>query len=251
LDGALIGLDAVDSATRSRLLTDAVCDMALGRDLSPTPRVGLRVLSSVGRRHRARRVELTRDAVALERQGLTPAEIDAALGSLWSAAAPTAGECAALLDSWAPESVPAALARFRVLAGLPSRAFAAAHGELDAPDVVRLAERVVATLSENDEPSLCADAAVVTGYAALAHAADVRAMARSQDRDAAAPASPELIEAAFVEAAKRLAARPPEFRESLMIALTESARARLTDRWDRKPERRVLDRRRLFRRRGG
>jgi hypothetical protein len=256
ITGALTGLETATANSRAALLTDPVCDLAVGHDLSATPRVALRVLSSVGRRRKARRVELTREAIALDQRGLPPEEIDAALRTLWSGAAPTVAECDALLDSWGPDSVAAALARYPVLALLPSRAFAAARDELDTPEVVRLAQRVDAvSWQDGSAATLRGDAAVVIGYAALAravvHSLDVPAMARTLSDVAAAPASPALLDAAFAKAAERLADRTAEFRESLVAAVGEPAKTRLIDALPTKPERRGLDRRRLFRRRGG
>ncbi|HEY7484060.1 MAG TPA: hypothetical protein VH912_06310 [Streptosporangiaceae bacterium] len=250
--GALTGLETATASNRATMLTDQVCDLALGRDLTGTPRVALRVLSSVGSRNRARRVELTRDAIALDRSGPLPEEVDAALRALWSGAAPTVAECDALLDSWGADSVGGALARYPALAALPSRAFAAVRDELEAPEVVRLAKRLDAVRWQDGSGATTrADATIVIGYGALARAAGVPAVARSLDKVAAAPASPALIDAAFAKAAERLAARTPEFRAALLAALAEPAKARLTDRLAAKPERRGLDHRKLFRRRGG
>jgi hypothetical protein len=257
ITGALTGLETATANARAALLTDAVCDLAVGHDLSTTPRVALRVLSSVGRRRKARRVELTREAIALDRPGLPVEEIDAALRSLWSGAAPTIVECETLLDSWGPDTVAAALARYPALALLPSRAFAAARDALDTPQVVRLAERIEAVpWPDGAAGTLRGDAAVVIGHAALVriavHSLDVPTLARSLDDVAAAPAAPALLDAAFGTAAKRLARRPPEFRESLLAAVGEPAKARLADLLPAPgPERRGPDRRRLFRRRGG
>jgi hypothetical protein len=278
ISGALTGLETATANARAALLADAVCDLAVGHDLSTTPRVALRVLSSVGRRRKARRVELTREAIALDRPGLPAAEIDAALRSLWSGAAPTIAECDALLDSWGPDTVAAALARYPALALLPSRVFAAALDGLDTPEVVRLAERIEAVpwpeggatgvpergpaaeaaaagVGADVTVTLRGDAAVVIGHAAVARAAvhsiDVPALARSLDDVAAAPASPALLDAAFATAARRLARRPAEFRESLLAAVGGQAKARLGYLLPPEPERRGLDRRRLFRRREG
>jgi hypothetical protein len=249
LSGALTGLEAADPNRRTSMLTDQVCDLALGRDLTATPRVAIRVLSSVGRRRKARRVELTRDAIALEGP-LLPAEIDAALRTLWSGDAPTVAECMALLDSWGPDSVAEAFARYPTLAGLPSRAFAAAREELETPEVVQLAARIGAvSWPDGSAAGTRADAAAVVGYAELARSAarsEAKELAKSLDRVAATQASPMLIDAAFAGIAARLARRPAEFRESLLAALTEPARARLKDRLAIRPERR-----KLFRRRGG
>ena len=258
ITGALTGLELATANARAALLTDQVCDLAVGHDLSATPRVALRVLSSVGRRHRGRRVELTREAVALDRPGLLAEEIDAALRSLWSGAAPTIAECEAMLDSWGPDTVAAALATYPALALLPSRAFAAAREALDTPQVVRLAERVEAIpWPDGAAPgALRGDAAVVIGHAALAriavHTLDVSALARSLDDVAAAAGAPALLDAAFGMAAKRLARRSPEFRESLLAAVGEQAKVRLAGLLPAPTlERRGPDRRRLFRRRGG
>jgi hypothetical protein len=145
-----------------------------------------------------------------------------------------------------------ALARYPALAALPSRAFAAVRDELEAPEVVRLAKRLDAVRWQDGSGATTrADATIVIGYGALARAAGVPAVARSLDKVAAAPASPALIDAAFAKAAERLAARTPEFRAALLAALAEPAKARLTDRLAAKPERRGLDHRKLFRRRGG
>ncbi|HEU5158709.1 MAG TPA: hypothetical protein VFU43_17050 [Streptosporangiaceae bacterium] len=256
ITGILTGLETAAASGRAAALTDAVCDLVAGHDLSTTPRVALRVLSSVGRRRKARRVELTREALSLDRPGLPAEEIDAALRSLWSGAAPTVAECDALLDSWGADTVAAALARYPSLVLLPSRAFAAARAGLDAPEVVRLAERVDAiAVPDGGAATLRGDAAVVIGHAALArgsvHSLDVPALARSLDDMATAPAAPELLDAAFATAADRLAKRSPEFRESLLAAVGAPARSRLIDLLPAKPERSGLDRRRLFRRRGG
>jgi hypothetical protein len=121
--------------------------------------------------------------------------------------------------------------------------------------VVRLAERIDAVpWHGGTAATLRADAAVVIGYAAVARAAihslDVPAIARSLNDVAAAPASPAVLDAAFTGAAERLTRRTPEFREALLAAVGEPARARLTDRLPAKPERRALDRRWLFRRHG-
>jgi hypothetical protein len=254
--GALTGLETATPGSRAALLTDAVCDLAAGHDLSATPRVALRVLGSVGRRRRASRVETTREAIALHRPGLPAGEIDAALHSLWSGAAPTVAECAALLDSWGPDSVAAALVRYPTLAGLPSRAFVAAGADLGTREVVRLAERVGAMpWPDGGAATLRADADVVIGYATVAraglHSLDVPAIVRSLNHVAAVPATPALLDAAFAGAARRLASRPAEFTESLLAALGEPARARLADRLRHEPGRRGPERRRLFRRRGG
>jgi GTPase-associated protein 1 len=253
--GALSGLETAPANSRAALLTDAVCDIAVAHDLSTTPRVALRVLSSVGRRRKARRVELTREAIALDRPGLPADEIDAALRSLWSGTAPTIAECDGLLDSWGPDTVAAALVRYPTLAMLPSRAFAAAQDGLGAPEVLRLANRVDAVpWPDGGAVTLRGDAAVVIGHVALARAAvhslDVPALASSLDDVAAAPASPALLDAVFAVAAERLAGRPAELRESLLAAVGEPARARLVYLLPPEPERRGLDRRRLFRRRG-
>jgi hypothetical protein len=258
LTGALAGLETAAAAAGGGAapLTDPVCDLAVGQDLSATPRVALRVLSSVGRRRKARRVELTREAIILERPGLPPEEIDAALRSLWAGTAPTVAECSALLDSWGPDSVAAVLTRYPALALLPSRAFAAALDDLDTPEVVRLARRIDSVpWRDGGAATLRADASVVIGYAALArtavHSLDVAAMARSLDDIAAAPGSPALLDTAFSRTVERLAGRPSEVRQSLLAAVGEPARARLTDLLPAGPERHGLDRRRLFRRRGG
>ncbi len=258
ITGALTGLETGTANARAALLTDQVCDLAVAHDLSTTPRVALRVLSSVGRRRKARRAELTREAIALDRPGLPAEEIDAALRSLWSGTAPTIMECEALLDSWGPDTVAAALARYPALALLPSRAFAAVRDALDTPQVVRLAERIEAISWPDGAATgaLRGDAAVVIGHAALArvavHSLDVPTLARSLDDVAAAPAAAALLDAAFGTAAKRLARRSPEFRESLLAAVGEPAKARLAGLLPAPTaERRGLDRRRLFRRRGG
>ncbi|HEX6468506.1 MAG TPA: hypothetical protein VF069_05370 [Streptosporangiaceae bacterium] len=253
--GALTGLEAATPGSRAALLTDAVCDLVAGHDLSATPRVALRVLGSVGRRRRVSRVETTREVIALHRPGLPAEEIDAALHSLWSGAAPTVAECAALLDSWGPDSVTTALSSYPTLAGLPSRAFAAG-GDLGTPELVRLAERVGAMpWPDGGPPALRADADVVMGYATVMraglHSLDVPDLVRSLNHVAAAPATPALLDAAFAGAARRFAGRPPEFTESLLAALGEPARARLADRLRHEAGRRGPDRRRLFRRRGG
>jgi len=254
--GALAGLENADPDRRAAVLTDAVCDLLADLDLGGTPQVALRVAGSVGRRRPARRVELTRAAIALERGGRPAAEIDSAIRDLWSGPEPTIAECAALLDSWGPDSVAAALARYPALAGLPSRAFAAARGELDTPEVIALAERIGAMpWRDGSGATTRADAAVVKGYTEVtrsaARAVAVAELAAALDRVAATQASAVLIDAAFAGVAARLSARPPEFRESLLAALTEPARVRLSDRLSARPERRGLDRRRLFRRRGG
>jgi hypothetical protein len=268
--GALAGIEAAAPASRSALLTDAACDLALGQDLTRTPRVGLRVLSSIGRRHRAKRVELTREAVALEQYGLGSSEIDAALRAMWSGAAPTVAECMTLFDSWGPDTMTAILARYTILSGLPSRAFVAARAELDAPEVAALAERVTAALGErarhrnarekNEDATAIgetvrADAALVTGYAQLIRStdgsADAAVIAKGLNKLAVTQASPRLIDAVFTVVAERLAARGNEFREKLLSALTEPARGRLAEHRPAVPERRGSERRGLFRRRGG
>jgi hypothetical protein len=278
--GALAGVEAAAPASRSALLTDSACDLALGQDLTRTPRVGLRVMSSIGRRHRAKRVELTREAVALERYGLGSSEIDVALRAMWSGAAPTVAECMTLFDFWGPDTMTAILARYTALSGLPSRAFVGARAELDAPEVAALAERVTAARgtsalgksardknardknarAENEDATAIgetvrADAALVTGYAQLMRStegsADVAVIAKGLNKLAVTQASPRLIDAVFTSVAERLAARGTEFREKLLSALTEPARARLAEHRPAAPERRGSERRGLFRRRGG
>ncbi|MCW2900253.1 MAG: hypothetical protein JWO67_2518, partial [Streptosporangiaceae bacterium] len=238
LSGAVAGLEAADRPTRTAVLTDAACDLLYARLPALYPRaaepaqrsgpsraVALHVLRSAGRRHPARRVEVTRLLIGL---GAPAGQTEEVLGQVW-AEVPTALECRMLLDALGH-----ALTRYPYLHALPSRTFArliTAGGDLAAPETVALAVRAGEVLPGDGQAA--ADAAVVRACASAAAAGEPAEVLRSLEEigAAAAEASGSLIEAALICAADRLALRDPVDRAAMLAAAREPLRERLVALW--------------------
>ncbi|MBA9004755.1 GAP1-N2 domain-containing protein [Thermomonospora cellulosilytica] len=237
VEGAVAGLAEAGPDELPRLLTDEVCDLLQARDWSAAPAVGLRVLGSVGRRHRDRRVDVTGALLRLE--GVEPGDVDRVLGEVWAVQA-SAAECAALLEAF-DEAVPSRPA----LAALPSRAFrqAALEGDaaLEDPALLRMAGQVLAAFPE-DHAAFC-DASVLLEYNRAVGAMQADAAAAGLDAvHAAEGATAEVRDGVFTEAADRLARRDARFRAALLAAASAPVRARLAERWTRPRARGLLGR---------
>ncbi len=85
------------------LLNGALTDLLADRDWTTAPELGRHVLTAYGRRHIARRAEVTERLVALQGAGLlTRSSLAEAVGQLWSDQTPTVAEVIRVLDSLDP-----------------------------------------------------------------------------------------------------------------------------------------------------
>ncbi|MWA01859.1 hypothetical protein F8568_016075 [Actinomadura sp. LD22] len=228
LDGAVRGLAEAAARDRAAALTPGTCDLLYehaAERLRAVPEVAVPVLVSIGRRYRPRRIAVTGELLRLTGASTArDADAGAALAEVW-AAAPSAAECADLLDAFGTD-----LADVPALAALPSRTFETlGHDALADAQSLRLAARVPAVLPGG---RAAADAAAVRAYADAITASRPDEAARAMDALAGARrASARLTGEAFEAAARRLCRRPPAFRAALLGAVPPPVRARIAGCW--------------------
>nr|BFE88550.1 hypothetical protein GCM10020093_111510 [Planobispora longispora] len=222
------GLEQAPVRVRRDLLTGEICRLLAGRDWTGAPAVGVDVLHEQVRSGRLTRAEATELLLGFAAGPQAEEERDAMLEELWRDP-PTVAECSRLLETAGPR-----LAVSACLNDLPTQAFL--HAELTSGEVVRLAERVRATLegypAEDAEAVLIVSRLPGAARPAGAAADVARLIALTREGN-------ELLTARLrTTAAARLAPANPGFRAAVVGILPEEARMWLTSAWlDRRIDR--------------